>query len=134
MKCVGNALLLAFVSAQWGCGDGPEYPHASITGSVTVNGKLVEKGSITCYPENRRNGGATTAPIVAGQYHLAEIPQGNNVFTFSASAETGRSVPGPGGAPEPERINIIPQRFGREGMQRQITGDGVQNFVIDKDE
>jgi hypothetical protein len=116
-----------------GCGVNSTKPYATITGMVTVNGKPIKEGKVIYYPGTSGGTGGGSAKISDGKYSLNKVPLGSIAFTFSASAETGKTVPGPGGVPEPERVNIIPAKYGSEGITRQITGDGVQDFAIEKE-
>lgn len=114
-----------------GCNRGPEYPHASISGNVTVDGKPVEVGTITYFSDAVEAGRVGKATIDKGAYELDDVPIGAAVFTFAASAESGRTIAGPDGVPEPERINIIPRKYVSEGIARNIEADGTQDFAIE---
>jgi hypothetical protein len=121
------SLAIAFVV---GCGGSADYPHATISGTVSVGGKPVEQGTISYFSDHSDAHRRGTGKIEQGTYQLTDVPLGATVFTFSASAETGRTVPGPGGTPEQERVNLIPPKYGREGIERDIQGDGTQDFDI----
>ncbi|MGD9633632.1 MAG: hypothetical protein AB7G28_08375 [Pirellulales bacterium] len=118
-------------AALVGCGGGAKYPHATVTGEVTVSGKPVEQGRVTCFPAGDRGGKVLKADIVDGSFKMTDVPLGTNVFTFSAMAKTGRTIPGPGGTPEDELVNIIPNAYSTAGISREISDDGLQEFKID---
>jgi hypothetical protein len=98
---------------------------------VKVNGALLQSGKITYRPVASTAGNGGSAEIIAGNYQLADVPIGANVFTFSGSVLTGKSIPGPGGNPEPDRKNAIPQQILKEGVEREISASGPQDFSLD---
>lgn len=124
------SLVIALTTLFGGCGHGPTYPHATIAGSVSVDGKPVEQGTISYFSDRSDGHRFGKAGINHGTYELTEVPLGDVVFTFSASAETGKTIAGPDGAPEAERVNLIPKKYGGEGITRDISDDGAQDFQI----
>lgn len=127
-RLAATLLLLATATTFTGCGGSA---GVGVSGNVNVNGAPLKSGKITFRPLNSAAGNGGSAEIVDGQYHLADVPVGSNVFTFSGSVLTGKSISGPGGAPEPERVNAIPQQVLREGVEREISDSGPQDFSLD---
>jgi hypothetical protein len=50
---------------------------------------------------------------------------------FSGARLTGKSIAGPGGQPEPERVNVIPKKVLEEGVSRTIEESGTQDFALE---
>jgi hypothetical protein len=126
----GLSLAIALIALLGGCDHSPAYPHARIVGSVSIDGKPVEQGTISYFSDQSAGHRFGKAKINHGEYELTEVPLGDVVFTFSASAETGKTIAGPGGVPEAERVNLIPKKYGSEGVTRDISEDGTQDFQI----
>ncbi len=72
--CLGLLLLS-------GCGDG-----AGVSGEVTYEGQLVEKGNITFFPADGK-GQPAGATILKGKYNLDELPPGPKVVKIGANKE-----------------------------------------------
>ncbi len=77
VSLVSSLLLLGAI----GCGDGTglatRYP---VKGTVTYNGKPVEKGSIEFVPENNAAGQAATGEIKDGSYYLTTAIDGDGAL------------------------------------------------------
>jgi hypothetical protein len=125
-------VLIVHVVVLGGCG-GSTNPHATIRGTVIVNGKPIKEGKLVYFGNASGADGRGSAKIVDGKYILPNVPLGSTAFTFFAAAETGKTIAGPGGVPEPERVNIIPPRIASEGITREVTGDSTQDFDLDKE-
>lgn len=121
-------LLTTTATTFTGCGGST---GVGVSGTVSVNGSPLQSGKITFRPLNSAAGNGGSTEIVDGQYHFTDVPVGANVFTFSGSVLTGKSISGPGGAPEPERVNAIPRQVLREGVEREISDSGPQDFSLD---
>ncbi|MBA4106246.1 MAG: hypothetical protein C0485_10850 [Pirellula sp.] len=117
------------IAALTGCGGGRH--GAALSGTVTVGGVPLEKGKIVFRPVDPALGNGGSADVIEGSYQLEGVSIGQCVFTFSGSKLTGRSITGPGGAPEPERANVIPQQALRDGVEREITESGTQDFSLE---
>lgn len=125
------SLVIALAAAAAPAGCGASGSQATVSGSVTVNGQRLESGKIVARPLEPGAGNGSSADVVEGAFRLERVAIGRNVFTFSGSKLTGKSIDGPGGQPEPERANIIPQQVLREGVERTIDGDSVQDFLLE---
>lgn len=101
-----------------------------IHGTVTVAGTPVEEGKIVYRSMDSASGSGGSASIANGEYQLDDVPIGRCVFTFSGVKLTGKTIPGPGGQPEPERVNVIPQQVLRDGVERDVQGSGTQDFAL----
>lgn len=129
VRCIGWLAIVCATLATCGCG-GSGRPEAELTGTITVNGQPLETGRIVFRPATSGSGNGGNAPVQAGRYRLSAVPLGTIVFTFSGSRLTGKTIPGPGGAPEPERISVIPRKVLDEGVEREIAASGVQDFAL----
>jgi len=118
------------ISLSAGCGGG-DASHAIISGSVTINGAPLKEGKIVVRSLDAGAGKGAFAEVVDGQYELTKVPIGSNIFTFSGSTLTGKSIPGPGGQPEPERANVVPRKILQDGIERKIESDGTQDFSLE---
>jgi hypothetical protein len=123
-----SLLITAAAGTLVGCGGSA---GVGVSGTVNVNGAPLQTGKITFRPLVPAAGNGGSAQIVDGNYQLTDVPIGANVFTFSGSVLTGKSIPGPGGAPEPERVNAIPRQILIEGVEREISASGPQDFSLD---
>lgn len=113
-----------------GCGFDPN-PAATLNGEITLDGVPLSTGTISYFPIGGGDGGST--PIDGGAYQLTGVPLGEVCFTLSALVETGRTIRGPGGAPEPELVNPIPSRYVDQGIMHRVEESGVLNFSLESD-
>ncbi len=128
--CARAPLALALAtSLSLGCGGGAG--HATVSGVVSVNGEPIKSGRIVYRPLQRSAGNGGSAEIADGNYQLKDVPTGRSVFMFSGSALTGKTIPGQGGRPETERVNVIPRDVLRDGVEREIESDGPQDFSLE---
>ncbi len=125
-------LLATLLLDLTGCGERRSYQYTTISGSVSLDNKPVQNGTITFFPTEPGHGSGGHAPIVGGEYRLTDVPLGGNAFTFSASVETGGFVKGLTGDKIPEVINPVPERYRTEGVVREIADGGTQDFVLEK--
>lgn len=133
------SLLLATTLLLAGCSDpGPE--RASISGSITLDGKPVEQGSITFVPTEGTSGPTAGDVISGGQY---EIPRalgplvGKNKVELRSWRLTGRQIPNPmsPGSTMEERVEAFPAQFNNETtLVREITaGHNSLDFDLKSD-
>ncbi|MCA9236822.1 MAG: hypothetical protein KDA44_15205 [Planctomycetales bacterium] len=127
---IARLMALASAIGLAGCSGGGR-SVATISGEVAVNGEPLQRGKIVYRPVENDAGNGGSADVALGRYQLEEVPLGDNVFTFSGSVETGKTIVGPGGNPEPERANVIPRKILEEGVVRAIDGDGTQDFFLE---
>jgi len=87
-------LLLAFPAL--GCSDPNTAKRGEVSGSVKLDGKPIERGSIVFLPTNGTQGPAAGAEILDGYYHVERKvgpPAGDILFQFRSARRTGRKVP-----------------------------------------
>ena len=122
--CAVLALLLV-----WGCGPKVTAPQARLAGTITIDGKPLQHGSISFIPTGSGQAPPARASIRSGKYEVAEAPQGRVLLRFSATEETGETDE------EGQAIlrNLIPENC-RDGIEIQITGDDLQKNIELKSE
>ena len=126
------SLLLVFASlavlSLAGCG-GHKYQGTSLSGSVTVGGQPIEKGTISFVPTG--DGPVVSAPITNGSYTTEErVPVGKVRVTFIAIKETGATKT-EGGRTLPETVSLIPDKY-KDGIEKDITASDTKlDFALD---
>lgn len=83
---LGIALFISGVVSLQGCGKSDQIPTYSVTGSVTMGGQPIEKGSIVFDPVDGR-GTAAMGGIENGQF-TAQVPAGEKILRISAVRTT----------------------------------------------
>ena len=118
-----RCLIAGLVILASGCGkSGP--PTSRVEGSVTLDGKPLEKGTISFVCLENDRGGSAAGKIVAGKYDVADVPRGKVRVGFHAVRSTGRMTSIPGGPPMPEIINVIPEKY-RMGVEVEVAEPNV---------
>ena len=114
-----------------GCGDsGPEYPHAKLSGAVSLDGAPVETGRVTFMPTGGAAGQPVSADIAAGRYDARDVPVGEMTVTFSITQGTGQMITEGDRAPYPEIVSIVPSRYA-QGIPLQVTANNsAQDFAL----
>ena len=87
-------LSLAFLAL--GCSDPNTAKRGEVSGSVKLDGKPIERGSIVFLPTNGTQGPAAGAEILDGRYFVERKvgpPAGDILFQFRSARFTGRKVP-----------------------------------------
>jgi hypothetical protein len=103
-----------------GCGGpGDELPRQPVSGTVTLDGKPLERGTIAFQPAS----GLPTAaavPIIGGSYSIARdhgLVPGPYKVSISSSPETASPIdpatgtPPPPGQPTPPPKELLPERY-----------------------
>jgi hypothetical protein len=127
-----SVLLLAF-----GCGGGRQ-DRGAISGSVKLDGKPVERGSILFTPIEGARGSVAGGEIENGRYQLpSKIGPaiGRSRVEIRAMRKTGKMVPKAFARPGemvPEQIEAIPRRFNTESkLNVEIKpGDNTADFDV----
>ena len=121
----GRLLALILLAAAVGCGDQASYPYTRLTGTVTIDGKPVEQGSLAFNPEGPDPAQAVGASIVNGHYVAEKVPLGKVRVLINATRETGRMLPNEHDKPLPERMDMVPAKYasgieidGQQGQNR----------------
>jgi hypothetical protein len=137
----GKRLLWIFLPAVLlcavGCGGG-RADRGAVSGTVTLDGKPVERGSILFTPSEGTQGSAAGGEIANGRYQLpAKIGPavGRNRVEIRAMRKTGKMVPKAFGRPGemvPEQVEAIPPRFNtKSNLKVDIKrGDNTADFDV----
>ena len=80
--CLKLCVLSLTLAVLHGCGGSDEIEKFQVTGTVTYQGKPIEKGSITFDPADNQ-GISAMGGIENGQY-TAEVPPGEKIIRISA--------------------------------------------------
>ena len=121
-----SLLLLALLAS--GCGA----KVASITGSVSLDGKPVESGLITFVPVDGTPGSGARAQIAKGVYaidaSMAAAPGAYRV-EIAARRKTGKKIPvgspAPPGTMADEEVEAVPARFNKDSTLREALKPGA---------
>ncbi|MDB5344965.1 MAG: hypothetical protein JWP89_3342 [Schlesneria sp.] len=113
-----GALFFCFVVAVYGCGKS-DSNSKTLTGSVTLGGKPVEKGSINFIPKDGKTV-TVGSKIVNGQYS-ASIPFGDKRVEIRAPKVTGQRSAYEGD-PNSPKIDIVTELIpGRYNSQSELS-------------
>ena len=117
--------------AAIGCGEaGPNYPHAALSGAITLDDAPVETGRINFIPGSGVAGSPVAADVLDGRYEATEVPLGQLTVTFSLTKATGKMIVEGDREPYPEIISIVPPHYA-QGLPLQVTGDNpAQDFHL----
>jgi hypothetical protein len=80
-------LLVGLAAVAGGCQSKGNYPAATVSGRVTLDGAAVPKGYVTFSPAADGQGPVTGAAIDRGKYRCERVPLGKHVVTFIAQGE-----------------------------------------------
>jgi hypothetical protein len=111
---------------------------AEVSGTVTLDGRLVQEGSIQFIPIDGTSGPSIGAVIKDGKYHIERkngVAVGRNRVELRAFRETGGQVPdptGPRGSKIAERVPAFPPEYNeRSTVVRDVKpGSNTINFDI----
>jgi hypothetical protein len=133
-----RALLICGSLAVAGCGGSTdELPRRPVTGTVTFDGKPLERGTIAFQPES----GLPTAaavPVNGGSYSVARqqgLVPGTYKVSVSSSAPTTAAVdpatgtPPPPGKPTPPPRELLPTRYNASTeLSVEVKAEGSNSF------
>jgi len=126
--CAGSFLLILTALAV-GCGDQASYPCTRLTGTVAIEGKPVEQGSLSFTPEGPGPAQAVGASVSNGRYVADNVPLGKVRVLFNATRETGQTD-SEHDKPIPIRADIVPVKY-RSGVEIEVgKGQTEQNFEL----
>ena len=151
MKRSLSILLFPILATLVGCGGGGDQPKfANVSGTVTYNGKPLEKGQITFSTEGRAPAAADivdgkyTGQAMVGQNRVAiaafrkaakprELPEGaqRQVKKYQEIHKSGGAVLGD--EHDPMMEDYIPEDYGRNSKQIRVVEAGAPNtfdFII----
>lgn len=148
MKHSLQVLLLCIVAVIIGCQDKVQQAYANVKGTVSFNGKPIEKGSITFAMEGRA---PSTMDIVDGKFN-GQAMVGSNKVSVSAKKKVAaapklskdaqtqmegymkikfKAAPGEFGGPpidyDPSMVDYIPPEWGNKSTQMRVVEAGTTN-------
>jgi hypothetical protein len=130
-----RGVVLAFLLLALGCSNGPR--RASVSGTINVDGKPLERGVITFVPVNGTHGPGTGGSIEDGRFELDETEGpvvGSNRVEIRGFRKTGKTMPNPsptGGTIAEERQVVPPEFNEKSTLVRDIKEGGNElNFDL----
>ncbi|MBA4065375.1 MAG: hypothetical protein C0501_17015 [Isosphaera sp.] len=128
--------VLLTAAAVAGCGGGPkDRPTVRLSGTVTLDGKVLSQGTVMFHPADREGGSPVAAPVVDGKYLAAEVPQGSYRASFTSGVDGGATsgpVDSTFNAPSSVgRKDLIPEKYRRPALPADATADNLNlNFDL----
>jgi len=126
--------LLALSLCVVGCaGDN----RSEVSGTVQLNGKVIEQGSINFIPIEGNTGAGTGSVIENGKYHIPRdkgVAAGKNRVEIRAFVNTGRKVQDPTGPPgtmTTERVPALPPSFNDQSTLIKEVQSGKDTIDFD---
>jgi hypothetical protein len=121
-------LLLALLAIAPGCGG----KVATIEGTVTIDEKPVETGTITFVPIEGTPGSGARAQIAKGVYTIDSsmgTAPGTYRVEIAARRKTGKKIPigspAPPGTTADEEVEALPARYNKESTLRETLKAGA---------
>jgi hypothetical protein len=115
-----------------GCNRGPDYPSATVTGQVTIDGQPVPQGAITFSPQGADSGPVTGGPIEDGAYRCELVPLGQHTVTFIAqAAEPDTIVDQVTGTRHEVPRNILPPHYATGVEAEIVAGENRLDFALE---
>jgi hypothetical protein len=125
-SAIAGTLFLGLLS---GCDSQPKVPGAHLAGTVTIEGQLIDDGSIVFTPSGSARGQAVGGPIRAGHYDCPYVPLGESRVQIYALKPTGKTIEAMGSM-IPEMKDLVPEKD-RNGIKIEIQQDNLnQNFSL----
>ena len=117
--------------AMCGCSRGPNYPNATVTGTVAIDGQPVPKGYITFSPTAQGQGPVVGGAIKEGKYRCQGVPVGKLRVTFTAQAAEMTTMIEPAtGAKHEVPKDILPPQY-LSGLDAEIAaGEAACDFAL----
>jgi hypothetical protein len=137
-RSVGGLAAAVVAAAVSGCGGGDGLDRQSISGSVTLDGKPLEKGQIQFLPDVNAQGAATAgmAQIEGGSYSLSRadglVPGSYKVSIYAGSGDAESAAPEtPGAAPKIKK-DLIPAKYNSQSKETaEVKAAGGNTFNFD---
>jgi hypothetical protein len=110
---------------------------AEISGTVRLDGQLIEEGSINFIPVNGTTGPGAGAVITKGKYHIPQskgVTVGKNRVELRAFKTTGRKVidpTAPPGTMTQERVPAFPPEYNDSSKLVEEVHKGSNTFDFD---
>jgi hypothetical protein len=135
-----SALVLILSLLGSGCGEGDELPREAVSGTVTLDGKPLEKGTIQFTPAAQGSQGAAVqggGMIESGKYSIPRdrglVPGGYQVAIFSGGS--GKPAIGPNGpvtgGPSPAKETIPAKYNAQSKLKAEVKKGGPNDFPFD---
>jgi hypothetical protein len=131
---IGISALLAL--AIVGCGSsGDNLPRQSVSGTITLDGKSLERGMISFQPVSELPT-AIAVPISGGEYYIEKgqglVPGSYKVKISSTPPPvpeplTAEGTPPPPGKPTPPPKDLMPERYNSSTILIREVKGGVSN-------
>jgi len=130
-------LILGFLGP--GCGEGDELPREAVSGTVTLDGKPLEKGTIQFAPVAGGQGAAVEGGgmIESGKYSIPRdrglVPGNYHVAIYSGgSGAPARGPNGPvTGGPAPNKETIPTNYNAKTTLKAEVKKGGPNDFQFD---
>jgi hypothetical protein len=106
--------------------------RASVSGTVTLDGKPVPEGYLNFYPES--GGPSAGGTILDGKYTIEEergVVIGPNRIEVHGTYKTGKMVPGPFGEPVDEVAELIPAKYHRDSILKEDVSSGENTINLE---
>jgi hypothetical protein len=136
-RCPGTALILAAGFLGSGCmGGGDDLPRVAVSGTVTFDGKPLEKGTIRFLPSAKGKQGVALeggGMIESGKFSIPRdqglVPGTYQVAIFSGGSGKGRGANGPEtGGPAPSK-ELIPAKYNAKSeLPAEVKQEGSNDF------
>jgi len=124
-------LALAAVIVSWGCRDDNPQKRQAVSGTVTLDGKLLEQGMITFQPQGGQ-GMSGGAAIANGKYsipRLQGLAEGKYRVEIHAGAPGAAASKEPPGMPPTPAKELIPAEYGSKSDKSvTVTAKGPNEF------
>src|SRR5262245_9720870 len=135
-----SVLVLSMSFLGSGCGGGDELPREAVSGTVTLDGKLLEKGTIRFTPAAQSNAVAAVeggALIESGKFSIPRdpglVPGNYQVAVFGggpgalAKGQKGTAT----GGPAPAKESMPAKYNARSTLQAEVKKGGPNDFTFD---
>jgi hypothetical protein len=121
------AVALAWASCPGCGGDSGELPTVRVSGTLTVDGKPVSKGTVHFHPAQGR---PATGIVQDGKFTLSTYKDGDGVVAGKnrVAVEVVEEVPMKDG--DTTSKSLIPAKFMNPGIQLEVRPSGYSNLQI----
>ena len=124
--------LTLFATLTCGCGGSAGPATVAVQGLVSLNGDLIETGSILFEPKDGK-GAPVSAHIIQGSYS-ASVEPGAKIVRIRAPKVVGQELVYPGSEDSPMTdtiVELIPASFNRHSeLERDIVADDTVDFAL----
>jgi hypothetical protein len=123
LNCFEVVILIVPFLFIAGCGHKePDYPHATVSGTITLDGKMLPKGSSIQVLSPQAN--VSTYLDQQGRFVLKNVPIGNVRFIVLSIENTGKTEKDPLGNDIAVKVNRIPKKYAL-GIEKEIKGNVI---------